>query len=127
VANETDRPCTLQSVTGFTERSITRLERRQPTLWLLAVVCFGIGDLVTTAIGVQTSGVVEAGPVVGPIIAQYGVGGMASFKLLTIGVGFGIWGAMPAPHRVGVPLGLAVVGVTVTGWNAMILSTALLG
>jgi hypothetical protein len=104
-----------------------RLQRLQPTLWVVAVAFFGIGDLVTTAIGLQINGVVEAGPVVASVIELYGIGGILLVKLLTIGGSYGVWRAISGPHRVGVPLGLAVLGVVVTSWNTVIVSTALVG
>ena len=102
-----------------------RLQGLQPALWVVVVAFFGVGDLMTTAIGVQISGIIEVGPVVAVVIEQYGIGGIVLLKLLTIGVSYGAWQVLPPPHRVGVPLGLAVVGVVVTGWNTVILSTAL--
>ena len=96
-------------------------------LWFLAVGFFGIGDLVTTAIGLRLDGIIEAGPLVGPLIGQYGIGSLFVLKLLALTVSYGIWQLVPAPHRVGVPLGLAVLGMVVTGWNAVVVSTVLLG
>ncbi len=107
--------------------SAGRLQRLQPTLWLLAVASFGVGDLVTTAVGLRLSGVVEAGPLVGPLIDRYGVGSLFVLKLLTIAVSYGVWRVLPTTSRVGIPLGLAVLGIVVTGWNTVIVSTALLG
>jgi len=104
-----------------------RLQRFQPTLWLLAIAFFGVGDLVTTTIGLRVSGVVDAGPIVGPLIDQYGMGSLLALKFLTIAASYGVWQVVPSPQRVGVPLGLAVLGIVVTGWNTVIVSTALLG
>lgn len=106
--------------------STSRLQRRQPTLWLLAVGFFGVGDLVTTAVGLRLSGVIEAGPLVGPLIGRYGVGSLFVVKTLALVGSYGVWRLVPAPHRIGVPLGLAVLGVVVTGWNTAIVSMVLL-
>jgi len=105
--------------------SVGRLQRLQPTLWLLAVGFFGIGDLVTTTVGLRLSGIVEAGPLVGPLIDRYGVGSLFALKSLALAASYGIWQLVPSPHRVGVPLGLAVLGIVVTGWNTVIVSTVL--
>ncbi|MFW6320389.1 MAG: hypothetical protein ACOC0Z_00945 [Halohasta sp.] len=107
------------------QSSIARLLDRQPTLWLLVVASFGVGDLVSTVVGLRLPGVVEAGPVAAPVFDRYGLAGMVGLKLVTIVAGYGCWRALPAPHRVGVPLGLAVVGVAVTGWNTVVVSAAL--
>ena len=105
--------------------STGRLQRHQPTLWLLAVGFFGVGDLVTTAAGLRLSGIVEAGPLVGPLIDSYGVGSLVVLKCLALVGSYGIWRLTPPPHRIGVPLGLAVLGVAVTGWNTVVVSTVL--
>lgn len=106
--------------------SESRPQRLQPELWVVAVAFYGVGDLVTTVIGIRMSGVVEIGPVAGPMLAEYGVEGLLVLKILTIAGGYGVWQLLPAPHRTGVPLGLAVVGMGVTGWNTLIVSTVLL-
>ncbi|AUX10391.1 hypothetical protein AArcSl_2776 [Halalkaliarchaeum desulfuricum] len=95
-------------------------------LWLVAVVFFGIGDLVTTAIGLQLQYVVEAGPVVGDVIRAYGTTSMIWLKMLVFVLCYGLWRVVPAPHRVGVPLGLAVLGVLVTLWNVFVMGIAVL-
>ncbi|WP_253738570.1 hypothetical protein [Halohasta salina] len=96
-------------------------------LWVVAVAFFGVGDLTTTAVGLQFPGVVEAGPVVGPVVDRYGIAGIGLVKCLVLAGSYGLWRAVPTPHRLGVPLGLAVVGVGVTGWNTVIVGMALAG
>ena len=93
-------------------------------LWLVAVAFFGIGDLVTTAIGLQLQYVVEVGPVVGDVIRIYGATAMVWLKVLVFALCYVLWRVVPAPHRVGVPLGLAVLGVLVTLWNLVVLGMA---
>jgi len=101
--------------------------RVRSALWVAAVAFFGVGDLTTTTIGLGLAGVVEAGPVVGPAVDRYGIAGIGLMKLLVLGGSYGLWRAVPAPHRLGVPLGIAVVGVAVTGWNTAIIAVALVG
>jgi len=105
--------------------SMGRLHRLQPALWLVAIAFYGVGDLVTTVIGLRISGIIEAGPLVGPLIDQYGVMSLFVLKFLTIGVSYGVRQVIPTTHRTGIPLGLAVLGVAVTGWNTVVVSTAL--
>ena len=93
-------------------------------LWVVAVVFFGIGDLVTTAVGLQLQYVVEAGPVVGDVIRAYGTSAMLWLKVLVFAICYVLWRVVPAPHRVGVPLGLAALGVLVTGWNVFVMGIA---
>jgi hypothetical protein len=106
--------------------SMGRLQRLQPALWVVAIAFYGVGDLVTTAIGLRISGIVEAGPLVGPLVDRYGVVSLFVLKLGTLAASYGIWQLIPTPHRTGVPLGLAVLGVAVTGWNIVVVSTVLL-
>lgn len=93
-------------------------------LWVAAIVFFGIGDLVTTIIGLKVGNVAEVGPVVAPLIDLYGLGILGFLKLGAIGVCYVLWRWIPDPYAVGTPLGLAVLGLLVTGWNILILLVA---
>lgn len=97
-----------------------------PELWLTAFVFFVVGDLVTTAVGLFNGGVAEVGPVVAPIMAEHGLLIMVPLKALAIGICYAVWRLVPAPHAVGVPLGLATLGVLVTGWNFGVLVVSML-
>lgn len=94
-------------------------------LWLVAVAFFGIGDLLTTVAGLHLEQVIEAGPVVADVIAVHGVPAMVALKLAVFAICYGLWRVVPAPHRVGVPLGLAMLGVLVTIWNVGIIGFVL--
>lgn len=93
------------------------LVRYTPHMWAVAVLFFGVGDVATTATGFLSGRAVEVGPVVAPLIERYGAGMMILLKLLVFGLCFGLWRLSPSPARVGVPLGLATLGVLVTMWN----------
>lgn len=95
-------------------------------LWVVTVLFFVGGDLVTTAVGLMRGGVAEVGPLVAPLIMEYGLLVMFPMKLLAVGVCFVLWRLTPKPHAVGVPLGLAVFGVLVTGWNVGVILASLL-
>lgn len=97
------------------------LVRLTPQLWVLAVLFFGVGDLVTTVTGFQSGHVVEVGPVVAPVVERHGAGSMVLLKLAVFGVCGALWRLSPSPTRAGVPLGLATLGVLVTGWNVGVL------
>jgi len=96
-------------------------------LWLLSVLFFGVGDVVTTAVGLQIGGVVETSPVLsaaeGPAIYPTMVG----LKLLVFGGWYLLWRVTPAPYRVGAPLGLAILGVAATTLNLVVVLTAIAG
>ena len=107
------------------DEAVFVLERRTALLWLLTLVFFGVGDLVTTVVGFRSFSAVEAGPVVAPMIDRYGTVVMPVMKTAAILVCFGLWKVTPRPINVGVPLGLAVLGILVTGWNIVVLSGVL--
>lgn len=100
--------------------SIEWLEYRQSSLWLIAIAFFGIGDVVTTSVGLGAAAVHEAGPLTSVVLDHYGHAAMVVVKLLVLGGFYGLWKLAPGHYRVGVPLGLAVLGVTVVWWNLLV-------
>jgi hypothetical protein len=96
---------------------------RQPTLWLLAVLLYGVGDAVTTYLGLRDGTAAEAGPVAVHVIGQGGIEGLLALKIVLFAGAFGLWYAVRTPGRVAIPLALAVTGALVTGWNALVLLT----
>lgn len=108
-------------VVGLDDHVITVLEGLTPQLWLVTLVFFVGGDLLTTAIGLINGGVAEVGPVVAPLLQAHGLLIMIPLKILAVGACYVLWRLTPSPHAVGVPLGLAAFGVLVTGWNTGVL------
>lgn len=106
------------------ETAVDVVADARPHLWAVAVLFFGVGDLVTTTVGLESRYVAEVGPVVAPIIAEHGYLAMLLLKLLAFGVCYLMYRLVPSPHRVGVPLGLATLGVLVSGWNVVVLYAA---
>lgn len=94
--------------------------------WIVAVLFFGIGDLATTGIGLGFDGITEVGPLAAPLIAQYGFAALVVLKLAVFTGCYVCWRYMPRPQSVGIPLGLALLGVWVTGWNIQIVLFAVL-
>jgi hypothetical protein len=95
-------------------------------LWALAFLFFCVGDVATTQVGLSIHGVVEAGPVVAPVLREYGMAAMVGLKAATVGLFYGLAAVLPEPHSIGVPLGLTLVGVSVTGWNLVVIYLAAL-
>lgn len=93
-------------------------------LWTGAIVFFGIGDVVTTGIGLS-HGAVELHPIVGPWVEQYRVLAMVPLKLLVFACSYWLWQRVPAPERIGIPIGLAGIGLLVTVWNVYVLANVL--
>ena len=95
-------------------------------LWVVTVLFFVVGDVLTTLVGLLRGGVAEVGPLVAPLMGEYGLLVMVPMKLLALLVCLVLWRLAPAPHSSGVPLGLAVFGVLVTGWNAGVILASML-
>ena len=107
------------------DRAVWRLDEWMLELWILAVVFFGFGDVVTTAAGLSIGHLVEVGPIAAPVIERYGISALVVMKLVAFAVCVAVWRWAPRPSSVGVPLGLATFGILVTGWNASLLVGAL--
>lgn len=54
-------------------------------LWLWTVLFFGVGDLLTTSIGLGPGGAVEINPVAVSFGRQFGFAAMVALKLATLG------------------------------------------
>ena len=104
---------------GFERTPATR-----GSLWALALLSFGVGDLATTLVGLAIPGVTEVGPVAGPLFHGFGLAGVVALKVGALAGFYALWRVTPRPYAVGVPLGLVVVGVTVTCWNLVVISVA---
>lgn len=87
----------------------------------MALALYGVGDLATTAIGLQHGSISEAGPVASVVFAQAGVLGLFLLKGAFFAGCAVVWSVLDTPGRTGIPLALAVVGVAVTGWNLSVL------
>lgn len=101
------------------EQVVPRLDADQ--WWLVAVVWFGIGDLVTTGVGLGHQGVVEANPVVVPLLATASLVALVGLKCAVIGGCYLLSKQGPAAVGVGVPVCLATLGALVTAWNLHVL------
>lgn len=89
--------------------------------WSGALLFYGLGDLVTTVLGLQVVPVVEGSPVVAQAVAWYGLWVIVPLKGLVFGIAYTLWVVVPRPHNIGVPLGLFAFGLVVTVWNAVVL------
>lgn len=108
--------------------SLPSLECRRidaPTLWLVGGLFYGVGDVLLTWFGLGVVGVVEANPVVASLTEQNALAAMSALKAATFGGAYVVWKLVPHPQRVGIPLGLAALGVSVTAWNLHVLVFAL--
>ena len=94
-------------------------------LWIVAVLGFGVGDVLTTGVGLSLGGIEEGGPLVAALLDRYGIASLVGLKLAWFGLSYAVWIVVPVPDRIGIPLGLAALGVAVTAWNTVVLAVAL--
>ena len=97
------------------------LRARQQTLWIVALLLYGFGDLVTTIVGLSQQGIVEVGPVAQPVLNAYGTPGLVVLKSGMLAGSYAAWQVVPQPHRLDIPLGLTIVGIAVTAWNTALI------
>lgn len=109
-------------VAGRPESGLDRLAARERVLWVLALLGYGLGDLVTTLVGLSTGRAAEAGPVAGPV-AEFGLPALVALKLASLVAFYLAWRLLPRPFRVAVPLAVAGVGAVVSAWNATVILT----
>ena len=101
--------------------AVGALAGHTPVLWALAVALYGVGDLLTTLVGLYGGRAAEAGVVASVLVESYGVVAVVPLKLGSFVLFYLVWRAVPVPHAVGVPLGLAILGLLLTAWNAFVL------
>lgn len=111
----------MSSLPAFDRARSPTLKRR---LWLVAVAFYGVGDTVTTFVGLQHGQIAEVGPLAASLIGRHSIGGLLALKLVTFGVAYAVWRTIRTPSRNAIPLALAVVGVVVTLWNLAVIGTA---
>lgn len=99
------------------------LLENQRTLWVIAVLLYGVGDGITTLYGLQFDTVEEVGPVAAVAMRRGGTVGFLLLKGGFIAACFLVWLVVPFESRLGIPLALIFVGAAVTLWNLHILRT----
>lgn len=106
--------------------SIGSSELTPARLWAIAVLFFGVGDAVTTGVGLGLDGVVEINPVAATFFQRSVFATMIALKSVAFAGGYALWRITPSPASLGVPLGLALLGVCVTLWNCLVLLSTVL-
>ncbi len=95
--------------------------RTESKLWALAILTFGVGDLLTTAIGFHV-GLVESAPVyAGLESVENGLLYALAAKVTFFMLAFAAYRHVPSPARVGIPIGLNVLGVAIVAWNSYLI------
>ena len=105
-------------------RLLRGITRRSSLLWVLAVLTFGVGDVVTTVAGLGL-GAVESSPSGELVLRVAGVPGMIAWKAGALVLFAAIAAGAPREWRVGVPLGVVLSGTAVTTWNLLVVAAVL--
>jgi len=93
---------------------------RNSTLWLFAILTFGVGDLLTTGYGLQI-GLVENHPLYHSLPTDLVLPLAFIVKLLVMAVFLTLYRLVPSHVRVGVPIGLSLLGTGITAWNSYLI------
>ncbi|WP_436923759.1 hypothetical protein [Halosimplex amylolyticum] len=93
--------------------------------WAVALIAFGIFDVVLTTAAVGTGVAAEAHPLIREGIQRFGLVVLPVWKGILIASFYALYRATPRPYDVGVPLGLAIVGVAVGIWNVAVVVFAI--
>jgi hypothetical protein len=102
--------------------AVGRPDVSHPTLWALAVLFFGVGDVVTTSVGLGIGGLFELGPVTSVFVERYRVRGDGRVEGPHLRWLLSLLASRPAALPRRGALGLALLGVSVTGWNLYLLA-----
>lgn len=94
-------------------------------LWVAALLLYGLGDTVTTLLGLSTAGVAEAGPIAGPFMESFGPPTLLAIKAAVFLTFYAVWRLLRTPGRVAVPFALVLVGGVVTTWNLIVIASTL--
>ena len=86
-------------------------------LWAMALLTFGLGDLLTTAAFLIAELNHEGNPLAVAAIDHFGLWILVPWKLAIFAVFVGLYRLAPESTRVGVPLGLALFGSLLSAWN----------
>ena len=103
----------------------TNMEFEEDTrgrLWASATLTFGVGDLVTTLVGIALLGAVEANPLPAAIINEVGLWILVPLKALSLLAFAALYLTAPREWRVGVPIALTLVGLLILANNLHVLA-----
>lgn len=92
-------------------------------LWGLATLTYGVGDTMTTILGIELANLTEANPLVDVVLASWGLGGLVALKIAVFGILLGISlyhsHAGDRYHYFWPPVVLILVGTALTVWNSL--------
>lgn len=107
------------------EQRILELDdERGEDAWKYAVGTFGIGDILTTAVGMSMSNVNEAHPISQAVLGEAGNLGMVAVKAGFLGLSYLAYKKAPEEYRIGIPTGLGILGSYIVVNNLNVLMRA---
>lgn len=89
--------------------------------WVFALFFFGLGDTLTTVIGLTHPQIVETSPLVQRVFEGYGVSGLIGLKLFAFLIVFIGWKKTPEPYDTSIPALIAGIGLLLTVHNGTLL------
>lgn len=99
------------SIPSLAEASIDEL------VWLGAVATYGLGDVLTTALFLSMEMNHESHPVVASAIGDLGLWILLPWKLAVLAAFVALYRFSPEDVRIGVPVGLLLLGSLIVAWN----------
>lgn len=112
---------------SYGDRVVNVLVAHSPLLWVLAVLTFGMTDIVTTFIGLSQGMAHEASPLASAIFGDHGFGFIYVIKAAVFLLFYFLWRFIPTPYNVSIPLGLFIVGSLITAWNLVVITSGIGG
>lgn len=100
---------------------IPRSKRSNSVLWLTSVALYGAGDVITTYYGISYAGRSEQNTIPSMILSHYGWIALLLLKVLFILGAFLVWRQINRRVRVGIPIGLSLVGAIVIAVNVAVI------
>lgn len=92
------------------------IELPQLTWWHGALLTFGVGDVLTTVVFLSTGMNFEGNPVAQDLLG-HGLWILPVWKAGVLAAFYALYRAAPRTARVGIPLGLTLLGTLITAWN----------
>lgn len=101
--------------------SVEKLQKYEREVWVIAILIYGVGDLVTTFVGLRHPDIIEIGPIAQIVISRFNQLALLPFKVVVFAVFGSVWYLLPPSYRLGVPYGIATAGVLVVSWNIFVM------
>lgn len=106
----------------LSRQSLSTLSSR-PVLWIFTIGFYGIGDILTTLVGMSRPPLKEGGPVAAPLLAGGSPLVFIGFKMCLLAALFVLVRFVSDRTAIVLLAAFATAGVGVTAWNGWLLLT----